>query len=108
MGTHPSYRHRGAARLLIEWGEAKATALNLEIFFEAGTSEGRHLYQRMGYSLVKILTLDENAMEELIGDECRRLGYELGPVRIGYIWKLAGGKVDEGAVMPWDLEPDFA
>ncbi|KIM96780.1 hypothetical protein OIDMADRAFT_131423 [Oidiodendron maius Zn] len=46
----PSYRHRSAASLMMEWGTKKADEMGLESFVES-TEDGRRLYGAHGFKV---------------------------------------------------------
>jgi GNAT superfamily N-acetyltransferase len=50
--VHPDFRRRGVATRLLEWGIAEAERLNLLVYLEA-TEEGRRVYERVGFEVVR-------------------------------------------------------
>ena len=46
--THPDYRRKGAAALMMQWGCDLADQLFLPAWIEA-SEEGNHLYRRYGF-----------------------------------------------------------
>jgi GNAT superfamily N-acetyltransferase len=50
--VHPAYRRRGVASALLEWGVAEAERLGLLVHLEA-TEEGRRVYERVGFEVVR-------------------------------------------------------
>ena len=55
--THPSHHRRGAGRMLIDWGTAKADAAALESYVN-GSMQGKALYTKCGFQTVGVTTLD--------------------------------------------------
>ncbi|KAL3494373.1 acyl-CoA N-acyltransferase [Aspergillus germanicus] len=50
--VHPAYRRRGVASALLEWGSNEAERLGLLVYLEA-TEEGRRVYERLGFEVVR-------------------------------------------------------
>jgi GNAT superfamily N-acetyltransferase len=55
--TDPSHERKGAGRMLLEWGCKKADEAGLPCYLDA-TKTGRPLYERYGFEMQKISTLD--------------------------------------------------
>ncbi|KAH8891238.1 hypothetical protein GQ53DRAFT_806651 [Thozetella sp. PMI_491] len=62
--THPNHHRRGAGKMLIEWGLARADEEGLEAYVEA-SEMGTPLYSKYGFNTVKVLPFD---MSEYGGD----------------------------------------
>ena len=58
LGTHPRYRRRGAAAMLVEWGLKRAGEEGKKCFVDAGGEEGEALYRRCGFVDVGELVLN--------------------------------------------------
>jgi GNAT superfamily N-acetyltransferase len=50
--VHPAYRRRGVASALLEWEIDQAERLGLLVYLEA-TEEGRRVYERVGFEVVR-------------------------------------------------------
>ena len=61
LGTHPRYRRRGAAAMLVEWGLKRADEEGKKCFVDAGGEGGEALYRRYGFVDVGELVLDLGA-----------------------------------------------
>ena len=64
LGTHPRYRRRGAAAMLVEWGLKRADEEGKKCFVDAGGGEGEALYRRYGFVDVGELVLDLGGGDE--------------------------------------------
>ncbi|TVY65724.1 hypothetical protein LSUE1_G009106 [Lachnellula suecica] len=60
--VHPSYRHRGAASILMDWGLKQADEMELDTFVES-TQHGRGLYEFHGFKFIDDLKLDADVPE---------------------------------------------
>ena len=58
LGTHPRYRRRGAAAMLVEWGLKRADEEGKICFVDAGGEGGEALYRRYGFVDTGELVLD--------------------------------------------------
>ena len=61
LGTHPRYRRKGAAAMLVEWGLKRADEEGRKCFVDAGGEGGEALYRRCGFVDVGELVLDLGA-----------------------------------------------
>ena len=61
LGTHPRYRRKGAAAMLVEWGLKRADEEGRKCFVDAGGEEGEALYRRCGFVDVGEFILDLGA-----------------------------------------------
>ena len=57
LSTHPDHCRRGAGSMLVKWGTNKADELGLDCYLE-GSSQGRGLYEKHGYQLVREVKCD--------------------------------------------------
>ena len=64
LGTHPRYRRRGAAAMLVEWGLKRADEEGKKCFVDAGGEGGAALYRRCGFVDVGELVLDLGAGDD--------------------------------------------
>ena len=58
LGTHPRYRRRGAATMLVAWGLKKADEREKMCFVDAANGEARALYRRYGFVDVREISMD--------------------------------------------------
>jgi GNAT superfamily N-acetyltransferase len=61
--TDPEYHRRGAGKMLVNWGTAKADELGIRAFVEA-SPEGRRLYESCGFEVVEEVELRGNDEEK--------------------------------------------
>lgn len=64
--VHPSHRHRGAGRLLIRWGIAKADELGIETVISSLAS-ARGAYEKCGLGAIEIIPPNPE-LERRLGD----------------------------------------
>jgi GNAT superfamily N-acetyltransferase len=57
LATHPEQQGRGAAKIMLDWGLRKADEESLATYLNA-TIEGRRVYERRGFEVVKELEWD--------------------------------------------------
>lgn len=65
MVTHPAYRRRGAAQMLVRWGMQRAGEMGVPAYLEAGVA-GVRLYEGLGWERVGgevVLGLEEGGGE---------------------------------------------
>lgn len=99
--THPSYRRRGAAQLMLDWGVNKADELGLDIFLDS-TPQGRPLYEVNGFTYV-----EENVTELTIespDEKWNEMDRKIGPFTFWLMWRPKGGKHEEGKTTKSCLE----
>ncbi|KAI9737631.1 MAG: hypothetical protein M1818_005635 [Claussenomyces sp. TS43310] len=97
--THPDYRRKGAADLIMEWGIQKAESMGVEMWLDA-TIYGIPLYKKYGFVVVH-----ENAISPIdnADEEWRRIAEDLGPMTMWQMWRPVGGNYEEGkTIRPWE------
>ena len=102
--THPSYRRRGVARQLIDWGIREADRLGLEAFIEA-TDMGRPVYEAMGFTYMGINAWEPPHKENNEKSERWRELEEFfqTPIATYTMWRPKGGRFVKGeTVVPWE------
>lgn len=97
--VHPSYRRRGAGRLLVEWGSKKADELGVEAFVES-TLDGKPLYESCGFVTMNGFELKPTPPEET--EELKKLQQDL--CFYGYfMWRPVGGVFEKRkTIIPWE------
>jgi hypothetical protein len=85
--THPNYRRRGVAALMMQWGVTKADEIDLEMFVEA-SSDGTHLYRNFGFVVVEELSTPRP--EEELDEEWKTLEAEY-PFEATWMWRPKQG-----------------
>ncbi|KAI9645891.1 hypothetical protein NHQ30_005328 [Ciborinia camelliae] len=81
--THPSYRRRGIASMMMEWGKQKADEMGVEMWLDA-TVYGVPVYKKHGFSVVN----ENNLVPEPVGEpdeEWKKIEKELGPMSM---WQM--------------------
>lgn len=58
IATHPLYQRRGLANLHMEWGTKEADRLGVPLYLMS-SNVARPLYERWGFSVVKVLPVDD-------------------------------------------------
>ena len=97
--THPEYRQRGAASLLVEWGTQRADDLGPEAFVEA-TNSGAKLYEKYGF--VASDSFHIQTEREGASPEWQKLVREL-PIEYTFLWRPKKGKWIAGTTrFPWE------
>ena len=81
--THPMYRRRGVASLMMQWGVSKAINLDLEMFIEAAT-DGREVYRKFG--LVDIDRLSTPKQPGKVDEEWKELE-RMYPFEATWMWR---------------------
>ena len=101
--VRPTYRRRGAGRLLVEWGLQKADELGLEAFVES-TLDGKPLYESCGFTTMNEFDLKATPPQET--KELKRLEQDL-KFHGYFLWKPAGGVYEKGKIaVPWEKSED--
>jgi ribosomal protein S18 acetylase RimI-like enzyme len=85
--THPKYRRRGVAALMMQWGVTQANELELEMFVEA-SSDGTHLYRNFGF--VEIEELSTPRPEGELDEEWKKLEEDY-PFEATWMWRPKQG-----------------
>lgn len=80
--THPDYRRKGVASLIMKWGLEHADRLELESYIEA-TKEGKPCYEAFGFGVLETneLRTRERRGEGETGEELREAEKALVPFR---------------------------
>jgi hypothetical protein len=81
--THPKYRRRGVAALMVQWGIDRANEMDCETFIEAGV-EGRLLYRNFG--LVDVEKLSTPRPEKEMDEAWEKLE-EMYPFEATWMWR---------------------
>jgi ribosomal protein S18 acetylase RimI-like enzyme len=81
--THPKYRRRGVAALMMQWGVTQADELELEMFVEA-SSDGTHLYRNFGF--VEVEELSTPRPEGELDEEWKKLEEDY-PFEATWMWR---------------------
>ena len=103
MFTHPDYRNRGAAGLLVQWGTEQADKLGIEAYVE-GSYLGRSVYERYGFVMMHVAEMKFH--NESPGEEWSRLVKDLQANPVAIMWRPVGGKYVHGkTVVPWEGAP---
>ena len=98
--VHPDFRRRGAGRLLMEWGIAKADRMGMESYIDA-TAEGKPLYEAYGF--VAANRLDFNLDKHDASPNRKELEQQLLPFSFWPMWRPAGGKPKIADIKkPWE------
>jgi GNAT superfamily N-acetyltransferase len=88
--THPKYRRRGVAALMMQWGVERADERDCDMFIEAAV-EGRLLYQNFG--LLDVDKLSTPRPEGETDGEWKKLE-EMYPFTATWMWRpKQGGRV---------------
>ncbi|KAH7121841.1 acyl-CoA N-acyltransferase [Dactylonectria estremocensis] len=97
--THPDYRRRGVADLMLAWGIQRADEMGVEMWLDS-TACGVPVYLKHGF-----LVVNENRVrptKDEAGEAWRKLDQELQPMAFWQMWRPVGGIYDEGkTVKPW-------
>ena len=100
--THPDYRRKGAADLIMQWGTQKADEMGLEMWLDA-TVYGRPLYTKHGFVYINKNRLRPETDQP--DEDWERIERELLPMTLWQMWRPSGGKYEEGkTVRPWEQE----
>jgi GNAT superfamily N-acetyltransferase len=91
--THPDYRRRGVAELLLEWGIKRADELGLEIWLDS-TVYGVPLYKKHGFQVVKENNI--NPQTENPDDDWRKIEEDLLPITLWSMWRPIRGEYEDG------------
>ncbi|KAF1847910.1 uncharacterized protein K460DRAFT_393128 [Cucurbitaria berberidis CBS 394.84] len=103
--VHPSHRHRGAGRLLIRWGTAKADELGIETVISSLAS-ARGAYEKCGLGCIEIIPPDPELQRSLENLEKAGRGQKwkelLEDDLSGWLmWRPIGRDWREGDRAPW-------
>ncbi|KAH7396246.1 hypothetical protein BKA66DRAFT_566745 [Pyrenochaeta sp. MPI-SDFR-AT-0127] len=109
--VHPSHRHRGAGRLLLRWGTAKADELGVEIVISSLLS-ARGAYEKCGFGRIEVIPPNPELYSPLEGFGIERDGKrvkrgkkwkELSDDDLSgwLMWRPIGRDFEEGDRAPW-------
>ena len=98
--VHPDFRRRGAGRLLMNWGVARADELEVEAYIDA-TAEGKPLYEAYGFVAAK--RLDFQLDKHSASPTRRSMEQQLLPFSFWPMWRPISGKsTTANPKKPWD------
>lgn len=109
--VHPSHRNRGAGRLLLRWGTAKADELGIEIVISSLFS-ARGAYERCGFGCIEVIPPNPELYNPV---DCLEKGKDGARVKRGdkwkelleddlsglLMWRPVGRDYEEGDKAPW-------
>ncbi|KAK7425541.1 hypothetical protein QQZ08_007982 [Neonectria magnoliae] len=97
--THPDYRRKGVADLMLAWGKQKADELGVEMWLDA-TKYGVPVYKKHGFVVVNENRVQPTKKDP--GEAWKKIDQELQPMEFWQMWRPVGGEYDEGrTVKPW-------
>lgn len=103
----PTYRHLGAAQLVVDFWLRRADALGLECFLE-GSSIGTPVYLKSGFVPIAkpVMVFTPPKDDEEPSEDWVRLVRNLHTETISIMWRPVGGVYIEGkTVLPWEGKP---
>lgn len=97
--THPDYRRRGVADVMLNWGKQKADEMGVEMWLDA-TEQGVPVYLKHGFTVVHVNHI--RAKKQNPGELWKKTEHELGDMTFWTMWRPVGRDYEEGMTKPWE------